>query len=128
MTGVEYADLLGTPWVVGSVDPKDGLDCAGVVGCILVRLGLVGDAAFFQSECDTDEGGHHLFRRVGAGWRDASEEGDIILSRNQYDEPHVSIMVRPKEGFTVTAMKRAGVVVMRAWAIQEITGVYRRVT
>lgn len=124
--GVEYMDLLGSSWLVGSADPKKGMDCAGVVACILTRLGLVPDVEIFNTECALDEEGRELFERVGNTWRDATEEGDVIVSRNELGEPHMSVVVRPDEKLALTAMKRAGVVALKAWGIQNVRAVYRR--
>lgn len=124
MIGVKYIDLLGSPWLVGSADPEKGMDCAGVVGCILKRLGHVRDADVFSKE-DTSEGAS-LFARIGDTWKAATDEGDVIVSLAEEGQQHVSVMIRPEENLALTSAKRVGVVAVRSWSIQDVQAVYRR--
>jgi hypothetical protein len=119
---MQYADLLRLEYRKGELDPNSGaLDCAGVVRCVLERLGF--PAEMLPAE-DKDLVSAMLGARAasveyGAAWtllgvgakcaEQARRVGDVILSEGEWGL-HVSILVKePPHARVLSAANRVGV-------------------
>lgn len=112
------ADIIGVRWVAHGRDKK-GIDCAGVAALVLARLGFkVPSSAWTWSGSDQ-------WIHVGEDAGDASELGDVIVSKTEDGVLHVSVLVDKATRACATASRELGCVLTRYWAIQGVVGVYR---
>lgn len=135
---VAYADLLRLGYESGQMDPSSGsLDCAGVVRCILVRMGY---PAEMMPMCGREIvkamlGASEVVSASGTGWKllGSGEEsaklarlvGDVVLSKTD-EGLHVSVTVKsPPHGRALSSARGIGVYTIPNGLIQNVLSAWR---
>ena len=130
-----WHDLLGIPWKLHGTT-RSGMDCSTIAETVLRRLGHSPPktSAFRRngSAGEQNEMTQYLdslainYDRIGSELSDAQSVGDIVLSKDSTGiSRHMYVLVEPKRSTFLTATHNRGVVAVRPYMINQVSGVYR---
>lgn len=129
MTAVDTDDLIGVPWIEGGRDPKQGLDCLGVVLEVLERMGLPAFDPWAAWQGAWRRGWRNIAEAIPDGWERLERgtgllPGDVVIVEQDGVPTHVVIVIGDRR--VVSAMKRQGVVLLpQRWAEQHMHSAWR---
>lgn len=117
-------DLIGVPWVLDGRSPASGLDCTGLVLCVLDRLGIIIEDPLELLKRPHHARGADEILEFYRQWRPAPhpyQAGDVatILHREGAPVQHLGVMLNAKKlihtargtGAAVVTLERLGTLV-----------------
>jgi len=130
---MKWQDLLGTPFVRHGTG-SSGLDCTTVAEEVLSRLGKTPPptSAFRFAKSHSDEVTDYFgamtvaYEKLGEDARDATEEGDIVVTLDSVGLPRaLFVMVDAEKGTFLTSTHHSGVRALRRSNLKNVVSVHR---